>query len=78
MCRRRDARVVLLSACVHNAGPDPRPSAARLPRLDGLVDTSGEVDVELGHDLARLGRGRCRLVRDHRQVAAVMTAFFVP
>ena len=25
----RDARVVLLSDCVHNAGPDPRPLAAR-------------------------------------------------
>ena len=26
-------RVLLLSDCVHNAGPDPRPSATRLPRL---------------------------------------------
>src|SRR5690606_19967595 len=34
----RDARVVLLSDCVHNAGPDPRPTAARLPRLDVLLD----------------------------------------
>ena len=32
----RDTRVVLLSDCVHNAGPDPRPFAARLPRLDVL------------------------------------------
>ena len=30
----RDARVVLLSDCVHNAGPDPRPLAAGLPRLE--------------------------------------------
>ena len=37
----RDARVVLLSDCVHNAGPDPRPLAARLPRLDVLLDVSG-------------------------------------
>ena len=59
----RDARVLLLSDCVHNAGPDPRLTAARLPRLDVLVDTSGEQDVELGRDLARLGRGRARLVR---------------
>ena len=31
-----EARVLLLSDCVHNAGPDPRPLAARLPRLDVL------------------------------------------
>ena len=54
----RDARVLLLSDCVHNAGPDPRPAAARLPRLDVLLDTSGEDDVDLGRDLARAGRGR--------------------
>jgi Mg-chelatase subunit ChlD len=72
----RDARVLLLSDCVHNAGADPRLTAARLPRLDVLVDTSGEVDVELGRDLARAGRGRARLVRDHRDVAAGLTAVF--
>jgi uncharacterized protein with von Willebrand factor type A (vWA) domain len=37
----RDARVVLLSDCVHNAGPDPREIAARLPRLDVLIGVSG-------------------------------------
>ena len=73
----RDARVLLLSDCVHNAGPDPRLTAARLPRLDVLLDTSGEDDVELGRDLARAGRGRLRLVRDHRDVAAALTAVFV-
>ena len=72
----RDARVLLLSDCVHNAGPDPRLVAARLPRLDVLLDSSGEQDVELGRDLARLGRGRFRLVRDHRDVAAALTAVF--
>jgi Mg-chelatase subunit ChlD len=72
----RDARVLLLSDCVHNAGPDPRLTAARLPRLDVLLDTSGEDDVELGRDLARLGRGRLRLIRDHRDVAAALTAVF--
>jgi Mg-chelatase subunit ChlD len=72
----RDARVLLLSDCVHNAGPDPRLTAARLPRLDVLLDTSGEVDVELGRELARAGRGRIRLVRDHRDVAAGLTAVF--
>jgi hypothetical protein len=74
----RDARVLLLSDCVHNAGPDPRLTAARLPRLDVLLDTSGEQDVDLGRDLARLGRGRARLVRDHRDVAAALTAVFTP
>jgi Mg-chelatase subunit ChlD len=54
----RDARVLLVSDCVHNAGPDPRLTAARLPRLDVLLDASGENDVDLGRDLARLGRGR--------------------
>lgn len=72
----RDARVLLLSDCVHNAGPDPRLTAAQLPRLDVLLDTSGEDDVELGRDLARLGRGRLRLIRDHRDVAAALSALF--
>ncbi|MGY1857166.1 vWA domain-containing protein [Modestobacter sp. SYSU DS0290] len=72
----RDSRVLLLSDCVHNAGPDPRLTAARLPRLDVLLDTSGEVDVELGRDLARAGRGRFRPVRDHRDAAAALSAVF--
>ena len=69
----RDARVVLLSDCVHNAGPDPRLFAARLPRLDVLFDTSGEQDAELAHDLARLGRGRLRRIRTHRDVAPALS-----
>ncbi len=73
---RRDAGVLLLSDCVHNAGPDPRLTAARLPRLDVLLDISGEDDVELGRDLARLGRGRFQLVRDHRDVAPALTSVF--
>jgi Mg-chelatase subunit ChlD len=72
----RDARVLLLSDCVHNAGPDPRPFAARLPRLDVLLDTTGEQDPELARDLARLGRGRLRLVRTYRDVAPALTEFF--
>ena len=36
----RDCRVLLLSDCVHNAGPDPRTAAARLPRVDVLLDAS--------------------------------------
>nr|WP_281246765.1 vWA domain-containing protein [Geodermatophilus amargosae] len=72
----RDARVVLLSDAVHNAGPDPRSMAARLHRLDVLLDVSGEHDLELGRELARAGRGHCRPVRDHSDVAAALTAFF--
>lgn len=64
----RGARVLLLSDCVHNAGPDPRPFAARLPRLDILLDTTFEQDPDLARDLARLGRGRLRQVRTYRDV----------
>jgi len=72
----RDARVLLLSDCVHNAGPDPRPFAARLPRLDILLDTTGEQDPDLARDLARLGRGRLRKVRSYRDVAPALSEFF--
>lgn len=72
----RDARVVLLSDCVHNAGPDPRPVAARLPRLDVLLDATGERDVELGRDLARVGRGTLHVVQDFRGVAPAVSEMF--
>jgi Mg-chelatase subunit ChlD len=72
----RDARVLLLSDCVHNAGPDPRGAAARVARLDVLLDVSGEKDVELGQELAAAGRGRCRPVRDHREVATALERIF--
>ena len=72
----RDARVLLLSDCVHNAGPDPRPFAARLPRLDVLLDVTGEQDPGLARDLARLGRGRLRQVRTYRDVAPALSDFF--
>ncbi len=72
----RDARVVLLSDCVHNAGPDPRSDAARLARLDVLLDTSGEHDLDLGRDLARAGRGRLARIRTHRDVAPALSKVF--
>jgi Mg-chelatase subunit ChlD len=72
----RDARALLLSDCVHNAGPDPRPFAARLPRLDILLHTTGEQDPDLARDLARLGRGRLRQVRSYRDVAPALSEFF--
>jgi Mg-chelatase subunit ChlD len=72
----RDARVLLLSDCVHNAGPDPRPIAVRLPRLDVLLDVSGEHDLPLGRELAARGRGVCRVIRTHRDVAPALRAVF--
>lgn len=72
----RDARAVLLSDCVHNAGPDPRPLAARLPRLDVLLDATGEKDVDLARELAAKGRGRCRIVHGYRDVAPAITEIF--
>ena len=72
----RDARVLLLSDCVHNAGRDPRFAAARLPRLDVLVDTSGEHDTDLAHDLARLGHGRLARVHAYRDVAPAVSGLF--
>jgi Mg-chelatase subunit ChlD len=72
----RDARVLLLSDCVHNAGPDPRRLAARLPRLDVLLDTSGEHDTDLARDLARLGHGRVAVTHTHRDVAPAVSGLF--
>jgi Mg-chelatase subunit ChlD len=72
----RDTRALLLSDCVHNAGPDPRPLAARLPRLEVLLDTTGEQDPELARDLARLGRGRLRNIRTYRDVAPALSEIF--
>lgn len=73
-----DARVLLLSDCVHNAGPDPRSVVAKLPRLDVLCDVSGEQDLDLARDLAWLGRGRIESVSDHRAVAPALQRIFAP
>lgn len=74
--RARDARVLLLSDCVHNAGPDPRRLAARLPRVDVLLDVTGHCDSALAQELARLGRGRLRPVRGHHDVAPALRDIF--
>ncbi|MEW1982092.1 VWA domain-containing protein [Citricoccus sp. NPDC079358] len=73
-----EGRVLLLSDCVHNAGPDPRSAAASLPRLDVLLDTSGEKDVDLGRDLARLGRGRLETVRTFRDLPRALSRILSP
>jgi Mg-chelatase subunit ChlD len=65
-------RVLLLSDCVHNAGRDPRGVASRLPRLDILLDASGEQDPELASDLARAGRGIVQTVRNYGDVAPAL------
>lgn len=72
----RTSRAILLSDCVHNAGPDPRPIAARLPRLDVLLDMTGEKDVELGRELARLGRGSFHPLRSYLDVAPALVDAF--
>lgn len=68
--RRR--QVLLLSDCVHNAGPDPRQVAMGLPRLDILFDVSGEKDADLARDLARLGRGLALPVHGPSDVAPAL------
>jgi Mg-chelatase subunit ChlD len=75
---RRSTKVILLSDCVHNAGPDPRSAAAGLSQLSVLLDASGEHDAALGSELALRGHGRFSLVRSHRQVAAALGTFFRP
>jgi von Willebrand factor type A domain len=72
----RDVRALLLSDCMHNAGPDPRPAAAALPRLDVMLDVSGENDPELGRALARLGHGRLAVARTYRDVAPGLSRLF--
>ena len=70
--RAREPSAILLSDAVHNAGPDPRPIAARLPRLDLLLELDGEHDRELATDLARLGGGQLLPIRGHRDVAPAL------
>ena len=68
--------MLLLSDCVHNAGPDPRPIASRLPRLDVLLDLSGEHDEELARELSKAGKGALQTVTTHRDVATALTRIF--
>jgi Mg-chelatase subunit ChlD len=68
----RTRTAVLLSDAVHNAGPDPRLLARRMPALHVLLETDGEHDAPLAADLARLGRGRLAPVATHRDVAPAL------
>jgi Mg-chelatase subunit ChlD len=71
-----DRRVLLLTDAVHNAGPDPRTAAAALPRLDVLLDVTGEHDLPLGQELAAAGRGRLHRIAGHRDVAPALVRAF--
>jgi len=73
---RGDRRVLMISDCVHNAGPDPAALARGLPRLDVLIDIAGEHDLETARALAHAGRGVAIPVRTHRDVASAVSRCF--
>ncbi len=73
---RGERRVLMISDCVHNAGPDPVSVARCMPRLDVLVDVSGEHDLDVARSVARAGRGMALPVRGHRDVVAAVGRCF--
>jgi Mg-chelatase subunit ChlD len=73
--RARRRQAILLSDGVHNAGPDPRPVAARFTRIDVLLEVDGEHDAELASELSRMGHGELARVRTHRDVAPALNRF---
>ncbi|MGH2928420.1 MAG: vWA domain-containing protein, partial [Solirubrobacteraceae bacterium] len=72
----RDQRVLLLSDALHNAGPDPRAFAAALPRVDVLLDVTGQHDLMLGREIALAGRGHLYPIASHRDVAPALVRAF--
>lgn len=72
----REQRVLLLSDCVHNAGPDPRAVATRLPRIDVLFDVAGERDSELAAQIAGAGRGLVLPVKGFGDVPGALSRVF--
>jgi Mg-chelatase subunit ChlD len=72
----RERRVLLLTDAVHNAGPDPRTVASELPRLDVLIDRTGEHDLVLGRELADAGHGLMEPVGNHHDVAPAFDRIF--
>lgn len=72
----RDQRVLLLSDALHNAGPDPRTFAAALPRVDVLLDVTGQHDLMLGREIAQAGRGHLYPIASHRDVAPALVRAF--
>jgi len=71
-----ERRVLLLSDMIHNAGPDPRPVAARVPRVDVLLDATGQHDADLAREVARAGRGVAAVFRSHRGVPRALEQVF--
>jgi hypothetical protein len=43
-----------------------------------LLDVVGEKDLDFGRQLARLGCGRLRRVRDYRDAALALSEIFAP
>jgi hypothetical protein len=66
--------IVLLSDCVHNAGPDPRLAARSAPPTHVLLERTGEHDAWLGQRIARAGGGRFRTVGVLSDVAPALSA----
>jgi Mg-chelatase subunit ChlD len=74
----RHRAVLLLSDCVHNAGPDPRLAVRALPRLHVLLQRDGEHDAWLAAELARLGGGRLAVASSARDVAPAVNRLLGP
>ena len=70
--------IVLLSDCVHNAGPDPRNAARAAPATHVLLERTGEHDAWLAQGIARAGGGRYRTVTDLHEVAPALDALLGP
>jgi Mg-chelatase subunit ChlD len=70
--------IVLLSDCVHNAGPDPRNAARAAPTTHVLLERTGEHDAWLAQGIARAGGGRYRTVTTIGEVAPALDALLGP
>jgi hypothetical protein len=71
-----DARVVLLSDCLHNASSDPVRIARAIPRLDVLLDISQSANRELGDRLSVAGNGHVATVTGYGDVSQALAALF--
>lgn len=70
--------IVLLSDCVHNAGPDPRNAARASPTTHVLLERTGEHDAWLAQRIARAGGGRYRAVTSLHEVAPALDTLLGP
>ena len=67
-------RIVLLSDCVHNAGPDPIEAARVAPPTLVLLEQTDEYDAWIAERIARVSGGRVRTVRHTNEVAPALSA----